>query len=196
MVGVQKYAIRNTKTVRLKIKPVEQAEHFASTTAPLSDIYRYNITSRNKFFVKKPLQVRMAYPQTDMATPKVLKYWDSAQQRWRRIKSSSDDPSTFTVSGTLRHKHAIVAVFPKQQQKEIVRGLASWYDWNGAASNDFPIGSIIRVTNVATGVFVNSTVVSAGPFVPGRIVDLPREQFEQIADLGAGVVEVTVQRVQ
>ncbi|EKD76410.1 MAG: Rare lipoprotein A [uncultured bacterium] len=100
------------------------------------------------------------------------------------------------MSVQLKRRQAIVAVFVKPVSSTVVQGTASWYDWTGAACNAFPIGSIIRVTNVATGASVESEVVSTGPFIPGRVVDLPREQFSQIADLSAGLAEVTVERIQ
>lgn len=198
--GVQKRSIRQTKEVRVKIARVNHPERFPSLDEPLSDLYRYSLHSNKPFKLKKTLRVRMAYQGINAETPKVLKYWDASTQRWRRLKTLHDNPSSLVIGGQLRRKQAIIAVFPKAKSVDdsagVVQGLASWYDWTGAACNDFPLGSVIRVTNVSTGATVDSTVVSTGPFIPGRIVDLPREQFSAIADLSAGVVEVTVQRLQ
>ena len=68
-------------------------------------------------------------------------------------------------------------------------GLASWYGppyhnrrgSNGevynmhamtAAHRTFPLGSIVRVTNVKTGHTALVRITDRGPFIPGRVVDL------------------------
>lgn len=50
------------------------------------------------------------------------------------------------------------------------------YDQNAmtAAHRTLPMGTVIRVTNVASGQSAVVTVTDRGPFVPGRIVDLSR----------------------
>ena len=101
------------------------------------------------------------------------------------------------MSGALKHKYAVLGVFAVEQQvgEDVVQGLASWYDWHGAANNEFPMGSTIRVTNVATGASVDTVIVSRGPYISGRVVDLTRDDYAAIADLSSGIVEVTVQQV-
>ncbi len=196
-VGVPRRALTGTKRARIKLARVAAAERFLGEgeVQPITDLYRFSVNSAQTFRLKRRLHLRLAYPAADIGVKKVLKYWDQDRNQWRRVQHSSDDPSTLTVSGELRRKFSVLAVFPKANNSPVVRGLASWYDWTGAATNDFPIGSTVRVTNVANGVDVDTTVVSAGPFIPGRVVDLPRDQFSQIADLSIGVVEVTVQQI-
>jgi rare lipoprotein A (peptidoglycan hydrolase) len=53
------------------------------------------------------------------------------------------------------------------------------------------MGSLISVSN-ASGVTVTCTVVSRGPFVAGRIVDLAEPTFAHLGSVSRGLVTVTV----
>jgi len=74
------------------------------------------------------------------------------------------------------------------------QGQATWYDppWSGltAAHPWLPFGTLVSVTDVATGRSVTVVVDDRGPFAPGRIIDLSPEAFEQLAPLGRGVLHV------
>lgn len=77
-------------------------------------------------------------------------------------------------------------------------GAASWYAHTGtmAAANPWlPMGSYVRVTNRANGKSVIVKINDRGPFVPGRIIDLDRVAFEQIASIGAGVIDVKMEEI-
>ncbi len=89
-------------------------------------------------------------------------------------------------------------------------GLASWYgapyhnarsadgeiyDEHGmtAAQRTLPMGTIVRVTDLATHRSAIVTVTDRGPFVPGRIIDLSRAAAKKIGLLHAGVARVRVE---
>lgn len=195
--GVGKKSVEGTKRVKVKIDQVAQPEKYmVDTVQPLTDIYRLTLSSNKPFSLRKKLRLKMAYPSAEAEQDKLFKYWDYSKNRWRRLNHVQDDAASLTISARLQQKQAIVAVFPKPVSSTVVQGTASWYDWTGAACNAFPLGSIIKVTNVETGASVESEVVSTGPFIPGRVVDLPRDQFSQIANLSAGLAKVTVERIQ
>jgi len=72
--------------------------------------------------------------------------------------------------------------------------MASWLDTIPAgtcANNTAPMGATITVTNLL-GVSVTCKVVSRGPFVAGRVVDLAKSTFALLGSLGQGLVTVTV----
>lgn len=78
-------------------------------------------------------------------------------------------------------------------------GLASWYAWTGtmAAANPWlPMGSYVRVTNKANGKQVIVKINDRGPFGPGRIIDLDKVAFAQIAPIGAGVVDIKMEVIE
>lgn len=77
-------------------------------------------------------------------------------------------------------------------------GLCSWYAWTGtmAAANPWlPKGSYVKVTNKANGKSVIVKINDRGPFVPGRIIDLDKVAFSEIASIGAGVIDVVMEEV-
>jgi len=75
-------------------------------------------------------------------------------------------------------------------------GAASWYAWTGtmAAANPWlPMGSYVRVTNQDNGKSVIVKINDRGPFGNGRIIDLDKVAFAQIASVGAGVANVKME---
>jgi rare lipoprotein A len=92
-------------------------------------------------------------------------------------------------------------------------GLASWYGppyhnrrgSNGevynmhamtAAHRTFPLGSIVRVTNVKTGATALVRITDRGPFIPGRVVDLSLAAAQKLDVYKPGIAEVKVQLMQ
>lgn len=194
--GVPANAIRKTDKIRVKLNKVSHPENYYGAAQPISDLYRYSLHQPNAFKLEKALWLGLSYPSSYAERDTVIKYYDSAADKWKKLKHQKKTSTDYVQSGHLKKRQGIIAVFEKPSPDDIVQGIASWYDWTGAACNSFPLGSRIRVTNVATGAAVESTVVSTGPFIPGRVVDLPREEFAKIADVSAGLIEVTVQLVE
>jgi len=92
-------------------------------------------------------------------------------------------------------------------------GLASWYGppyhnrrgSNGevynmhamtAAHRTFPLGSIVRVTNVKTGSHTLVRITDRGPFIPGRILDLSLAAARRVDVWQPGVAQVKVELMQ
>lgn len=88
-------------------------------------------------------------------------------------------------------------------------GVASWYGEpyhnargaNGqiynenamtAAHRTLPMGTVVRVTNLATRQSVVVTITDRGPFVPGRILDLSRAAAMKIGVLRTGTARVRI----
>jgi uncharacterized protein YabE (DUF348 family) len=77
-------------------------------------------------------------------------------------------------------------------------GACSWYAHTGtmAAANPWlPMGSYVKVTNVDNGKSVIVRINDRGPFVPGRIIDLDKVAFAEIASIGAGVINVKMEEI-
>jgi rare lipoprotein A len=92
-------------------------------------------------------------------------------------------------------------------------GLASWYGppyhnrrgSNGevynmhamtAAHRTFPLGSIVRVTNLKTGHSAIVRITDRGPFIPGRILDLSLAAAHKVDVYQPGVAEVRVELME
>jgi len=88
-------------------------------------------------------------------------------------------------------------------------GLASWYGggdgfdgkptasgeiFDGAlltaAHRDLPLGTVVNVTNVATGATVRVRINDRGPFVRGRIIDLSESAARRVGVVGPGTARV------
>jgi len=74
-------------------------------------------------------------------------------------------------------------------------GGASWYHYKPGtcAHRTLPKGTVVKVTNLATGQSATCTVADRGPFVAGRIIDLDRSVFVAIASGNQGVVRVRIE---
>jgi len=62
-----------------------------------------------------------------------------------------------------------------------------------AASKEFPVGTVLRVTNVANNLVTQVRINDCGPHHPDRIIDLSRAAAEQIGLLRAGVAMVNLE---
>lgn len=62
-----------------------------------------------------------------------------------------------------------------------------------AAHRSLPIGTRVKVTNVADGRSVTVRINDRGPFVEGRIIDLSQAAFSRIGPRGAGLLDVRIE---
>ena len=73
-------------------------------------------------------------------------------------------------------------------------GGASWYDYRPGecAHQTIAKGTVVTVTNLANGATTTCVVTDRGPYSGGRIIDLDRGTFDQIADSSQGVIQVRI----
>jgi 3D (Asp-Asp-Asp) domain-containing protein len=64
-----------------------------------------------------------------------------------------------------------------------------------AAHKTLPFGTEVLVKNLNNGKEVTVRINDRGPFVKGRIIDLTRAAFSQIANLKKGVAKVEIRAV-
>lgn len=102
-------------------------------------------------------------------------------------------------------------VTPESKPLLVETGIASWYgapyhnrrgsngeiyDMNAmtAAHRTLPLGSIVRVTNLASGKSAIVRITDRGPFIEGRIIDLSQAAAKEIGlvQRGTGRVQVEV----
>ncbi len=82
---------------------------------------------------------------------------------------------------------------PRPTNSEV--GQATWYSEAPAgycASPTLPFGTVLTVTNNATGASTSCTVDDREDAGYPRVVDMSPAGFQQIASLGQGVVQVTI----
>lgn len=92
-----------------------------------------------------------------------------------------------TLVGTFRPKLKVA--------KGSQTGGASWYTQPGmmAAHRTLPLGTVVRVTNLANGKQVTVTIRDRGPYVDGRIIDLSDAAFSQLSPQSRGVLNVKIE---
>lgn len=63
------------------------------------------------------------------------------------------------------------------------------------ASNDYPFGTVLKVSNKRNSKSVVVVVIDTGSFKKkyGRKIDLSREAFRKIAKLGEGIIHVNIE---
>jgi rare lipoprotein A len=62
-----------------------------------------------------------------------------------------------------------------------------------AAHRTYPLGSIVRVTNLKTGANALVRITDRGPFIPGRIVDLSLAAAQKLDIYKPGIARVKVE---
>lgn len=74
------------------------------------------------------------------------------------------------------------------------KGGATWYAWHpGQCASPFlPHGTLLTVTDLATGKTIQCLVTDTEGHNPGRVVDLSNWCFEELAPLSQGVIEVRI----
>jgi rare lipoprotein A len=64
-----------------------------------------------------------------------------------------------------------------------------------AAHRTLPMGTMLKVTNIANGKSVIVRINDRGPFVKSRIIDISRGAAEKIAMIRSGTARVTLEQV-
>jgi rare lipoprotein A (peptidoglycan hydrolase) len=74
-------------------------------------------------------------------------------------------------------------------------GEASWYSAadGTCAHPTLPFGTVITVTNLANGRQVRCTVADRGPYQAGRIIDLAKTTFDDLAPPSTGIINVRIE---
>lgn len=188
--------VRDRIRVTLKRRqhiPTKIKQH--SDTALLSRIYSFDVFNQETVWPSQALWLKVHYRDVDESKTLTLAYWDDNQNAWELL-ASKQDKTTHTVSASATFPYALIAVIEAPASEVYESGAASWYDYPYAAHKTLPFGTKLKVTNTNNGESVMVEVRDRGPFIEGRIIDLPMTAFEQIASLSSGVISVTIEIVE
>jgi rare lipoprotein A len=110
-----------------------------------------------------------------------------------RPTTTAPPPVTAAVTPRATTPPATTAA-PSAAAANAQTGGASWYDYNPGecAHPTIPKGTVVTVTRLGTGASVTCVVTDRGPHGAGRIIDLDRGTFAQLADPGEGVIQVRI----
>lgn len=178
-------------------------EHLDTSVEFASEIYYVSLGSISDFDIHTPLSLDIAFPDGHDEL-KHIYYFDVQNKTWHISPSSRHYQPGEKAKGFVRtytaQKDVIIAIVSDPTIKEW--GMASWFssdiiprDRTGSANNDFPMDTRLRVTAINSGKQVETPIISVGPFVDNRIIDLGSDSFEQVAPLGAGVIYVVIEPV-
>ncbi len=149
----------------------------------------------------RSLPVEIAFPNGNDEY-KAIYYFDPSSNTWNLSPSETRYTTPDKAEGYVRtltyQKEMIIAVVANPKLKEW--GRASWFSSDliqrnrlGSANNDFPLGTVVRVTNLDNGKSVETEIISRGPYADFRIIDLGSDVFKKIASLGTGVINAKVE---
>lgn len=162
------------------------------------DILREDQATKEPLILNRPFILSMKISEPSNYYRKRIYYWNAITEAWVPLPSSADYDNNYIRSFT-HLPFSRVAVFEDSSTTPGygVEGVASWYRDTrypyGAASNDYPLGTRLRVRNVDNGKTVDVEITSTGPFFPfsyRRVLDLTLNAFSDIAESWKGVARV------
>lgn len=123
--------------------------------------------------------------------------WDSTSHSWKALLTNMDR-TVNTVSVELKDPRGVFGVFV--DSSDAYEGTASWYAHKrypaGAATNLFPLGTKLKVTNLANKKSTVVTITSTWTQTNAqRVIDLVSTAFKKIASLGEGLIHVQLDRL-
>jgi len=112
----------------------------------------------------------------------------TVSKKQARSTTASTKARTHTTSTTA--KPTTTTTRPRNGQT----GVASWYQTFGGtcAHKSIAKGTIVTVTNLSNGLWVTCRVADRGPYVGGRIIDLDKEVFDNLAPPASGLIDVKI----
>lgn len=161
-----------------------------------SEIYHIWLDSPENLNLSKPVPVEIKFFSGNDELKNIY-YYNPAEKKWYLSPSTTRYEDGVVRTLTYNQEY-ILAVVADPAIKE--RGEASWFSSSltprnpyGAANNDYPLGTIVRVTNLENGKFFDTKIISRGPYVDFRIIDLASNAFKKIANLSEGVIDVKIE---
>ncbi|MBI2984568.1 MAG: serine hydrolase [Candidatus Kerfeldbacteria bacterium] len=165
--------------------------------AQLGAVYSLSIHGVEHFTADQPRPLAVAIPFGSSYWIRQVWVYDLDQQQWFALPTSLDRDHRFGQA-TTRVLRGLYVILEDRQQQE---GLASWYCRLAcssryprfhAASNDWPLGTVVRVRSLETGRTADVTVVSRWGQPVGRIIDLSWSAYAALGTSNVGVTRVNV----
>lgn len=193
-IGIFPDTIKHESQVILKTSTVRQ-NSIPTGLRAISDFYTFEFITKKLLEFERPIVLNLKTIEPS-DYKKQIYYYDGNKENWLPLPSQTIDSDE--VRAFIHLPYAEIVVLEDSRYME--KGYASWYRSKknpyGAASNDYPYDSILKVTNLTNGKSITVRIVSTGPFVAGRIIDLAQAAFKAIADLYQdGVILVRVEEV-
>ncbi len=200
-VGVRDGSVAEPVTVRFKKIPDAHMAYPLSKALGerASAIWEFDLLADDGSVgqLVKPIYLALGITNTKM-NRKVMYYWDKGQAKWLALKSSIDLENKL-IRATIYLPYARLALFD-EPDGTTYEAKASWYPTNltsrnklGCASNVYPLNTPLWVCRLDDlNKCTITRVISRGPYVDDRVVDLTYDAFENIGNPRGGVIGVRV----
>ena len=145
-----------------------------------------------------PPTTTTAAPTTTTAKPTTTTARPTTTTARPTTTTTTAKPTTTTAAPTTTTTAKPTTTSTMGPQPECCRqeGGASYHDYadpSTCAHRSLPIGTSLKVTNLANGKVTTCVVNDRGPYVAGRILDLSKTGFSAIANLSDGVIQVSIE---
>ena len=204
--GIRPQTLNVSTQVDIKtLAPEVMSDTYPEDKTLLGNVYLFDIIEKESYDGSDFFFLEIKYPDQGDAlsiykTRKRIYFFNAISEQWEELPST-DHPDLNSVRALIHLPYARLAVF--EDPAAMPEGVASWYDYkdcNCAASPDYPKGSYLVVSRTdAPERSVTVQVNDYGPdrsIHPDRVIDLDAVAFEQLASLGAGLIDVTVKFLQ
>jgi rare lipoprotein A len=166
----------------------------------IDEAYEFAFRGNSEVVLSKPLLLLFRYSADDPRW-KAMFLWDEARKSWKELPFSMRGKDHELVARLVRPAGRLAI---GSHVTRLFEGVASWYPDRltpkhpfGVASNVYPIGTKLKVTNIDTNDAITVTVVSRGPYYKNRIIDLTKTAFSTLAHpRKQGVIRVRVEPVE
>lgn len=169
-----------------QLREFQRANEEATTTT--TEAPTTTTTARLRATTTVPVTAATVKPTTTTAKPKPTTT-TTAKATTTTAKAAAATTTT-TGPGTTTSTMGPAPACCRQE------GGASYHDYEDVrrcAHRSLPRGTALRVTNLANGKRTTCVVNDRGPYVEGRIIDLSREAFAEIAAVSDGVIRVSIE---
>lgn len=163
----------------------------------LGSVYKFSVTGPTAFTDGLARSAAVVIPFGSSFWNRQIWQYDHVAKTWSPLRTKINTAKTFASAG-VNKLDILVAVVENRHHQE---GVASWYCKNGCSrryptlhgtSNDYPVGSFVRVTSHETGKHVDVKIISKWGQPAGRVVDLSWAAYSILGTKNKGVTPVTV----
>ncbi|MFH1537153.1 MAG: septal ring lytic transglycosylase RlpA family protein [Patescibacteria group bacterium] len=188
-IGIQPNTFKKKTAIKIYTKKKISTKN--KNKKEISSIYKIKEVKKRK--QHRPLNIAIKYFDNAVdSSDKNIYYYKKKDAKWKKVRTNIVEDQNLAVINLRRKRINQLAVF---ESTEFQTGGATWYNWYGAASNDYPMGTTLKVTNLENGKTTTVEIVSTGPFTPGLIIDLPKEKFAELASPSVGIIQVRVEEI-
>ncbi|MDP2656133.1 MAG: hypothetical protein Q8P11_01050 [bacterium] len=171
-------------------------EDNGQTLEAISPICQFDVDDDHLYNNAYPLQLSLHYGDDKGYRPHVY-YWDGGKKKWIMIPSIMNR-ITKVMTTSIHLAYAKIAVMTEPDA--MYEGTGSWYAdrryTDGGATDLYPVGTHLKVTNLDTGAVTGITTTSTWDNPDKtRILDLVKTAFSKIADPRAGLIHIRIEKL-